>query len=100
MTPKDLKRGDLIKFKENDDSEWAVAKVISRAGKQTGRNKSCLNVQIEEEHKCVNLDQVTSWESLEQDTPARADLGLFDIGSTISDRSVSVRSGSFRRAVF
>ena len=58
------KRDDRIKYKLLEDSEWEEGVVISRAGKQSGENKYCVNVQPStlELPKCVNLKCVDKWE--------------------------------------
>ena len=59
------KSGDIIRIKETDESDWSIAKVISRAGKQSGKNKFWVNVDVDGELKSVNLEGVDAWADID-----------------------------------
>ena len=59
------KKNDRITFKLHEDSEWCDGIVLSPAGKQTGNNRFCVNVQTDEDASplCVDLKKVHSWQT-------------------------------------
>ena len=53
-----LKINDKIQYKVNDTDEWVTAKVMSRAGKATGKYKDWYNIQDDgsNEQKSIDID--------------------------------------------
>lgn len=63
-------RKQLNDNKLNSEEQWRKAAVFSRAGKATGNNRNCYNIQNDEseERKCVDLSRLP-WENADTQTP-------------------------------
>ena len=55
--------------KSDDDNEWKRLKIISNAGKKTGKYRNYLNVLDEDknETKCVDWDKMADWKEVEEE---------------------------------
>ena len=56
-----VKKGDIVKGIQNTTGEYVAGKVLSRAGKVTGKYKNCFNIKSDSngETMCVNLDDLS-----------------------------------------
>ena len=62
-----LKKGDHIRFRKNDDEEWHVVEVTGNAGKKTGKNRDWYNVVEGENKYSVDVSQLRDL-SIEEQT--------------------------------
>ena len=61
------KQSDRIKYKITQDAEWKRARVLSRGGKQTGKNIGWINIQEDDNEAAsgIDLKPVDQWEFAE-----------------------------------
>lgn len=63
--------GRRIKGIHADTGEWITAKVLSRAGKATGRYKNCYNIEKDSDGTIIWMDlekDFTEWKAVDDDT--------------------------------
>ena len=60
--------GSEIKYKLIEENIWRTGKVKSKAGKSTGKNKYYLNIENQNECRCIDFEKtVESWEEIENE---------------------------------
>ena len=68
-THRDIKKDDIIKYKLPNSHEWETSRVISRAGKSTGKNKYWWNVETIEtgEKKSLDTENISEIEQTQEE---------------------------------
>ena len=71
LTPAQLSREDLVRYKLNSEDDWIRAKLIDRAGKRGGKNENWWNVKnLSTGHRySVDTGNAQLIERLDEDTP-------------------------------
>ena len=71
LTPAQLSREDLVRYKLNNEDDWIRAKLIDRAGKRGGKNENWWNVKnLSTGHRfSVDTGNAQVIERLDEDTP-------------------------------
>ena len=62
-------KGNKILYQLPEAEDWSSATVISRAGKVTGKNKWCINVQDSKDKaiRSANLEEYKAWKYVEEE---------------------------------
>lgn len=63
-----LSSDDTLKYKRTREDNWKVVKVISKAGKSSGRFKNCYNVKDDYTSYYLNLDDIYRFEKIQINT--------------------------------
>ena len=64
----DLKKNEMIRYKINESDEWIEAKVLNRAGKDTGIYRNWFNVKNSDGMaKSIDLDNIKEWEKVSEE---------------------------------
>ena len=62
-------KNDLIIYKTKESSTYQTVKILSRAGKQSGKYQKCFNILNEkDEIQCLNLEDISDWSFLNHNT--------------------------------
>ena len=75
----DVKAGDKIRYKKNEDDDWTEAVIKDLAGKRTGHNKNNFNIRNSaDQSECsVKLDKVIVEKASAQDNTESADVEMY-----------------------